>query len=312
MDTRQNIINTQQGFSLLEVLVAIVILSFISFTTFQMTDSSITTKERVTSEDRELVQVNTFMNRIEADFSQSYSPLFFDNHKGTTTTSLNPDSQYDQDTSANFFESNKYFYNKSRLGFLIPNFISEDKGSLVFLSTSHRRRIEGRKESRFTWIKYSLRNSVPSEEEKDKSENEKRGGNNEFVRQTYVSDIYVKDIDWGKVPEQIVLKNIKDFEFLFWDARTKKYTNNINDLNENRYLIRSIKLEMTWIDSNNNEQYFEKAFRVVWPYFNPKEDDALGANDPSNSNPNNPFGFGGNGGQGNSGNPSNIPDGAMP
>lgn len=275
---------SQQGFTLVEVLIAIVLMSFVAFTTLQITDSSIGTKENVTKEDREIVQVVTLMNRLDADFSESYSPLFFD-AKESPNAASGSGNLNEPSNDLSYFESNKNFYARTKSGFLIPHFTAEDKGSVIFLATAHRRRMEGKKESRFVWIKYSTRNSAPSEDE-----TEEKRAELELIRQVYVSDIYSKEVDWSKIPAQIVLNNIKELEFQFWDERTKKFTANINDLNENRYNIRSMKVAFTWVDVTKNEQYFEKSFRTLYPYFNPKQDDMLnnagGSNNPFDTSAN--------------------------
>lgn len=287
-------IKSEHGFTLIEVLIAIVIMAFVAFSTFQITDSSMTTKENVTREDREIMQVLTALNRIDADFQESYSPLYFDAQVSASQVTDNSNGA-DQNFAESFFQDNKNFYAKTKKGHLIPHYIAEEKGSLQFLSTAHRRRIEGKKESRFVWIKYSLRNSQQNKEE----DQEEPRGEYELIRQIYPTDIYAKELDWEKVPTQVLLRNLKELEFQFWDARTKKFTANINDLNENRYQIRGINLVFTWIDPDKNEQKFEKNMRTLWPYFNPKQDEIQNAS----SSGQNPFdSSGGNNSQNNNSN----------
>ncbi len=279
MNKNYQIIKNQNGFTLVEVLISIVLMGFVALTTYQITDSSINTKENVTKEDREIMQILTMLNRLDSDFQESFSPLFFDAKNSPQSIDDNSNTTYSNDIS--YFESNKNFSAKTKSGHLIPYYVAEEKGSLQFLSTVHRRRIEGKKESRFAWIKYSLRATVDGNSD-DSTESEKRA-DNELIRQIYTSDIYGKEIDWDKVPTQVVITNIKELEFQFWDERTKKFTSNINDLNENRYNIRAVKISFTWIDPDKNEQKFEKNFRTLWPYFNPKQDEMLNnLNDPSN------------------------------
>lgn len=276
--------HTQSGFTLVEVLIAIVLMSFVAFTTLQITDSSINTKENVTKEDREIVQVVTLMNRLDADFSESYSPLYFE-AKESPNVSASANNLDEPSNDLSYFESNKNFYARTKSGYLIPHFTAEDKGSVIFLATAHRRRMEGKKESRFVWIKYSTRTSTPEEDD-----TEEKRAELELIRQVFVSDIYSKEVDWSKITPQIVLNNIKELEFQFWDERTKKFTANVNDLNENRYSIRSMKVAFTWVDPTKNEQYFEKSFRTLYPYFNPKQDEMLnnagGSNNPFDTSAN--------------------------
>ena len=279
---KQNLIHNQKGFTLVEVLISIVLMAFVALTTYQITDSSINTKENVTKEDREIMQVLTMLNRMESDFQESYSPLFFDAKASSSSVSMDDASTGNYSNDISYFEGNKNFNSKTKSGHLIPYYLAEEKGTIQFLSAAHRRRIEGKKESRFVWIKYSLRNTN-AESNEDNAE-EKRA-EYELIRQSYPSDVYAKEIDWEKIPAQVVIQNIKELEFQFWDERTKKFTANLNDLNENRYNIRSIKVVFTWVDADKNEQKFEKNFRTLWPYFNPKQDDLL--NNSANST--NPF-----------------------
>jgi hypothetical protein len=77
------------------------------------------------------------------------------------------------------------------------------------------------------------------------------------------------------------MENVKNLEFSFWDERGKKFTSSILDLNENKNLIRSIKIKLTWIDNDNHEQKLDKSFRILTPYFNAVLDDKKsGANSP--------------------------------
>lgn len=74
------------------------------------------------------------------------------------------------------------------------------------------------------------------------------------------------------------------------------------DLNENKNAIRSLKMNLVWVDENNNEQKIEKIYRILHPYFNSKLDDIKtggayggGAVPPGIPNPNDVGGQGGSG-----------------
>ena len=66
------------GFTLIEILVAIAILSFISIGVFQILDNTIDTQSTVTKEDKEFIQLQTGIRRLESDFEKIYTPLYFD------------------------------------------------------------------------------------------------------------------------------------------------------------------------------------------------------------------------------------------
>ena len=254
----------QEGFTLIEVLIAITILSFITFTTYQMIDSNTSAKDRVVREDRMTLQSLTAISRLDSDISQMVNPLFSFSKMVIDTN--NVEAVYsDNNTSIN-----GSFEGKTQNGALIPQFKSEDKNSIIFFTQSNRRKIADSKESRYAWIKYSLRRS---EEDIDKDDEAKINSNSfELVRQSIASDIYNTNLDWAKPKSQVVLEGVKDLEFSFWDERSKKFTSSLQELNESKNLIRQIKINITWLNEDNNEQKIEKVFRVLAPYFNTKLD----------------------------------------
>lgn len=253
---------SQGGFTLVEVMIAITILSFISFATYKMVDTNTETKDKVVEEDRQTVQSLTAVGRIDSDISQIYNPLFA--FSKLVPTAQNANIYDDSNTNAN-----GAFDGKASNGQLIPQFKSEDKSTLIFLTQANRRKFAESKESRFAWVKYSLKAMEPDPENPD----DKTSGLYELIRQTIATDIYNPNLDWSKPKSQVVMDHIKELEFSFWDERSKKYTTSLQELNENKYLIRSFKMNVTWLDADKNEQKLEKTFRILNPYFNPKQDD---------------------------------------
>jgi prepilin-type N-terminal cleavage/methylation domain-containing protein len=257
----------KDGFTLVEVLISIVLLGFVSLYTYKMVDNNTDTKDRVLKEDQLLMQTLTAMNRLDNDFSQMYSPLF----SFTKSQPIpSPDNQGQDNYSQ--MEPSSTFDGKTKNGLLIPQFISEDKSSIQFLTTANRRKIADSKESRYAWIKYSLQSSTDEED--------KKIGGNDLVRQILPVNIYGKDVasilkdhSSSTARAQVILTHVKSLEFSFWDERAKKFVTSLQELNENKNLIRSLKLEMVWIDDNNNEQKISKNFRVLYPVFQAKQDD---------------------------------------
>jgi hypothetical protein len=131
------------------------------------------------------------------------------------------------------------------------------------------------KESRFSWVKYSLRRSEKPADVDEKNLNTK--GEYELIRQSISNNIYSGDLNWGDVKSQILLTQVKSIEFSFWDERTKKFVGSLQDLNENKNSPRSIKMDLVWVDENNNEQKIIKTYRILYPYYNVKIDDINGA-----------------------------------
>jgi len=251
------LLKNPSGFTLLEVLIAILILAFISLSAYKMIDENTTAKDKITTEDRDYMQTLTALTRIESDFNEFYSPLFADSRVLPGT----PGAPY-QDTTTAF---NGNFEGATKKGIPIPLVSSEDKSNLIFLSTVNRRRIAGSKESNFVWIKYSLKAT--------EAEEEKKQGGYDLVRQTISLDPFRPTPNWSDVREQVILSNLKSFEFQFYDERNKRYVGSLSDLNENKNVLRSIKVIFVWVNEDKNEFKFEKNFRVLTPYFNTKQDD---------------------------------------
>lgn len=245
-------------------MISITILSFISYATFRMVNTNTDTKDRVVKEDRQTVQSLTAIGRLDSDITQIYNPLFSSSKLLPTANGASSDIYADNTSNAN-----GAFDGKSNTGALIPQFKSEDKSTIIFLTLANRRKMADTKESRFAWVKYSLRSMEPDPDNPD----DKTAGLYELVRQTIALDIFNSTQDWSKPKFQVVMERIKNLEFSFWDERSKKYTTSLQELNENKNLIRSLKVNITWVDDDNNEQKIEKAFRVLYPYFNTKQDD---------------------------------------
>lgn len=251
-----------QGFTLFEVMVAITVLAFISFSTYKMIDSNTDTKDRVVKEDSATVQTLTAIGRLDSDFSQIVNPLF---SRGKVAPSAAATSDVYADAPSTI---NGSFDGKADNGELIPQFKSEDKSTIIFLTQANRRKMTDSKESRFAWVKYSLANMEPDPENPD----DKVAGLYALQRQIISTDIYNPTLNWEEAKNQLVMERIKSLEFSFWDERTKKFTTSLQELNENKNLIRSLKVAIVWIDSDNNEQKIDKIFRIMYPYFNAKKD----------------------------------------
>lgn len=235
-----------------------------------MVDNNTDTKDRVLKEDQLLMQTLTAMNRLDNDFSQLYSPLF----SFSKASPVNPQGNYENQEQDNYAqqESLPTFDGKTKNGLLIPQFISDDKSTIQFLTTANRRKVADSKESRYAWIRYSLQTTIDEEDRKL--------GGYDLIRQILPVDIYssdilsiLKDTNAAKSRAQVILTHVKSLEFSFWDEKTKKYVTSLQELNENKNLVRLIKVNLVWIDANTNEQKIEKNFRVLYPNFQVKQDD---------------------------------------
>lgn len=264
------LLNTSEGFTLIEVLVAIAILSFISLATYQMIDTNTNTKEMVIREDEEIVSTLAAIARIDSDFSQIYTPLFYES-KELPSSKAGNGSPYSEDLYSN---PNGSFLGRTKNGLVIPQFFSDDKTTVVFFTSASRRKFVNSKESRYAWVRYSLR---ATESDPADDPDSKQKGLNELIRQVYTADIYHANIDWSNLPSQVLMKNIKKLEFQFWDERAKKFTASLHDLNENKFIMRALKLGLSWVNRDGNDQEVSRIFRSLYPYFNTKKDDLLAA-----------------------------------
>lgn len=295
--------NNNSGFTLIEVLIAILLLAFISLQTFRMVDDSTDTKENVLREDRALLQSLTAVSRLDTDMTQIYSPLYTYSKANAAT---DPNAVYqDNATSRGSFDG------KAKNGMIVPQFQSEDKSTLVFLTMSNRRKMADSKESRFNWVRYSIRRSEKKDDEGAGASPTARTniGENELVRQTISTNIYTNDLNWSEVKAQVLMTDVKSVDFSFWDERSKKFVPSLLDLNENKNTVRSLKMSLVWVDENNRDQKIEKVYRILMPYFNTKLDDIKagggayggGTPPPGVPDPNNVDGQGGSAAQGGSG-----------
>jgi len=71
-------VDNQAGFTLLEVLIAITILSLLMVSIYSVIENSTTTKDRIITEDRDKMQLEMAFARIETDLEYIYSPLYYE------------------------------------------------------------------------------------------------------------------------------------------------------------------------------------------------------------------------------------------
>ena len=106
------------GFTLIEILVAIAILSFVSIGIFSIVDNSIDSQSNISSEDKEFVSIQSALRRLEIDFERLHTPLFYD------FPAVNPNDEkkssiYDEETK-NPYSNHDNFDGVTSLGLPIP------------------------------------------------------------------------------------------------------------------------------------------------------------------------------------------------
>lgn len=241
------------GFTLIEVLISITLLSFIMVGVITLINNSTNIKDKTILEDRDRSQVYTALNRIATDIEQIYSPLYFD-------------KQYQNDNKSKYIikkVSRENFPKKSEHSLLVPKLDSPNPNTITFMTSSNRRRIQNSKQSNYAWVQYTMRSStIENEDEKRKD------GNNELIRYYKNSDIYKDEIDWDSIKPQLLLRHVKSLKLEFWDKKNEKYVSSLEDL-EDKDVIRTLKLTLVWIDSLQFENTFTKVIRPLYPYFKP-------------------------------------------
>jgi prepilin-type N-terminal cleavage/methylation domain-containing protein len=255
---RQN----QAGFTLIEILVAITILSMLMIGVYSIIDNSTVMQEKVTKEDDIFLQLDTALNRVEQDFTHFYSPLYFsvqyvanpgeDAQNGGLPVEL---------SDLKKFRPTERFPGISKRGQLVPAVINESKEEFIFLTFVNQRKMENAKESRYAWVRYSIEN------------NENDGDMKVLVRQFTPDNLYSEQFDWDKAKKQILFSRLKNFTFLFWDAEKEKFVDRLNLVSRDQASPRLIQVKLEWYDHNKAILQEERTYRVLWPPFDALKDD---------------------------------------
>ncbi len=294
------ILANKAGFTLIEVLIAIAILSFLMTAIYQIVDSSATTNDRITSEDRERLQLEIGLMRIQRDLELIHSPLYFESQKsednklfaktyqqsqrsstsGSQLGSGQPGTQTQgqsqsqtQNTNppemTSHLYQNKNFDNLSSSNIPIPILINEEKGSLIFMTSANRRLIKNSKQSNLIWVRYRVVTTETSgidEEEKNKE------APYSLTRTVISQNLYDTELDWEDAKEYAVINNLRDFYFEFYSPEKEKFVASLKELNKLRNTPRLIKLNLDYVSKNGDEFEIERTVRVLWPTFDTTED----------------------------------------
>lgn len=259
--------SNQNGFTLLEVLLAITVLSLLMVYVFNIVDSSTITKEKIVSEDREYLQILTAFDRIEMDFSQIFSPLYYTIEEITRTTpGIGIAAELFQNTENKpRYRPSKQFPRISQKFQKIPVLENEEPTSFIFMTNSNRRKVMDSPESRYSWVAYSLRASVADPDLLDPIPG--REGTQDLVRSTLSRDPYAEEIDWDDVRGHVLLKGVKNFRFEFWNKGTQRFVPLLREDPLDPLSPRLMKVSFTWVSPEGEEHEFQKTFRPLWPKF---------------------------------------------
>ncbi|MFI5390542.1 MAG: type II secretion system protein J [Bacteriovoracales bacterium] len=243
----------QFGFSLLEILIAMALLAIMMVSIVSITSSGIDTKDKVLAEDNEFTQAETALGRVYEDLYQIYSPLYFSNKQIAKRT--DDESQ----PKIKYVFSQKYPSVSSK-GQPIPAIESPDRQTLIFFTSSNRRKIKGSKESSFAWVKYTLRN-MEGERNPDAPF--------ELVRYFDTKNIYDGSFKFDDIKPSVLQKNIKSMDINYWDPERKKFVDSIREISGDSKLITGIEINLTWVDKLGVEKNTKRIIIPQWPPLKP-------------------------------------------
>lgn len=292
---KDSIFLNKEGFTLIEVLIAIAILSFLMTAMYQIIDSSATTNDRVTSEDRERLNLEIGLMRVQRDLELIHSPLYFDSSKiednklfantynssksttnqGTTGSSQSQTQSQSQAQQSNapvlttHLYQNKNYDNLSAGNIPIPIIINEEKGSLVFMTSANRRLIKNSKQSNLIWVRYRV---ASTQTEGVDEEDQNKEAPYSLTRTIISQNLYDTELDWEKAKEYAVINNLRDFYFEFYSPEKEAFVASLKELNELRNTPRLIRMTLDYVSKNGDEYKIQRTVRVLWPEFNAQED----------------------------------------
>ncbi|WP_372653804.1 type II secretion system protein J [Halobacteriovorax sp.] len=265
---------SEAGFTLIEVLIAITVLSILMATMYTIVSNSTDSKDKIIAEDRDALQLITALDRMEQDFSQLYSPLYHSAKYVKKASDQNEfTNEFDQNGNPTIvspldsFQASERFPSISTSADIVPVIQNESKSEIIFMTTSNRRILKDSKQSRFGWVKYALRSSTRDEDDR------KEGADYELVRSIETENIYNKEFDWKNVKEYPLLRDLKSFQFLFWNSKTEKFVDRLELLSTDQQTPRLIRVNLVWINSDNNEIEISRTFRPLSPYFDTEKDE---------------------------------------
>lgn len=262
----------QKGFTLIEILIAITIMSFLVLGVYSMVDSNFVTQTEVTREDREYLQVQMAIERIQQDLEQIYTPLYYSSFPTPQQAGQNGQGQQleqlrntlPEDNRNNNFPPTTYFPKEQVDNLPVPLIQQPDKDEFIFYTSAHRRRLEDEKSSRYIWVRYF----VDNDEEEPDEDSARPEGLSVLKRKVVSEDLYRDDIDWDKGPDQILIRGLKSFAFEFWNKRTEKWVQTLREVDsEHRDTLRLFRILLVVVDNAGNEYSHMRVIKPHWPFF---------------------------------------------
>lgn len=267
MNQSNSILRSEEGLTLLEIMIAIVLLAFVMFGVIAIIDNSQNTKDRTIQLDRDNLQIETAMSRIEWDFTQIWSPLYFSQK---FTGNMDPSTNPGIEEVAYLYEGHPRFRQPSKEGLPIPKFLLREKNEIIFLTTSNRRKLEDQKQSHFMWVRYYVGESTIEDTTDGAGGQEKTVKS--LMRQVFPDDPWAKEeLTIDTTRSAVLLENVESVEFTFWNKATKKWESSLSLIIDGESLWRGMQINVTWFDSKNQERTTSRWLRPLWPSIVPQD-----------------------------------------
>ncbi len=249
------------GFTLIEVLISILLLSILMVYVLNIVDDSSQTKDSVLAEDADLLQVETAYNRLQQDLESIYSPAYF-----SAIVDFRKQERLNSYSPLGGFERSERFPEVTHRGHPVPFFDNPDNQTFIFFTSVNRRKSEDIKQSDFAWVKYTLESS----EREDKNIEAPY----DLVRYYSPNNPYFTENDWDNIKPNLLMTNVKKIEFLFWHSARKKFVTSLKEINDERYTPRLFQVNITWIDVFGEEHIEKRVMRPLWNKFDLKTEQA--------------------------------------
>lgn len=289
---------SERGFTLIEILIAITILAFMTMGVVSITQNAADTMDRTTTLNKNNLQIETALSRFEWDFSQIYSPMYFSSplnlgsadqlangndlngdgvddktNQPIQNTPLTPQLQEYYQRLVQRFESNEHFRAISKDGLPIPRFHSPDKNTFEFFTSSNRRKMQNTRQSHFAWVKYSLGEAVsrPDEEKNPAIPQSLKTLMRYYSADDPYDDKRLDTENAERVKGSVLLENVESLEFTFWNPQSRKWESGLTTIQGGESLLRGVKLAVTWYDSTGFKRSVSRIYRNHWPMVVPTD-----------------------------------------
>ena len=225
------------GFTLIEVMISLFILALIGFTTSKAVVDAAQLKEILKSETEFASEVRTSIGFIERDLSQIFNPRWF---LPPSQKAIDPFAQpvapvagvvappktmtndeLNRKLKGTAFQPYEYWGPVFDTTGIRPSRFKGAESSMSFVSASHYRIYQQKKESMYSKIKYELIKQPPNPN-LTKEQNDKQAGLSQLIKieNTRVFELEEpKDAPYETV--YIVLNNIKKMKFSYYKPDTK-------------------------------------------------------------------------------------------